>query len=116
MVTPPVPISLNEGEKEKLLSIVHSRTLGHSMVQCTQIVLACAEGEYHVMIAKRLGVSHVTVGEWHRRHLDQGVDGRQDQHHLDRPCPLRPLWPHPSAGHLGRGRPRLGHALPQTRG
>ena len=55
---PPIPISLGEGEKEKLRSGAHSRTLGHGMVQRAQIVLACAEGESQVMIAKRLEPCH----------------------------------------------------------
>lgn len=47
--------SIYEGEKEKWLSIAHSRLLPHGMVQRAQIVLACAEGESHVVIAQRLG-------------------------------------------------------------
>ncbi|MYE21109.1 MAG: helix-turn-helix domain-containing protein, partial [Synechococcus sp. SB0662_bin_45] len=70
---PPIPISLGEGEKEKLRSGAHSCTLGHGMVQRAQIVPACAEGESQVMIAKRLGVSPVTVGKWRRRYHAQGV-------------------------------------------
>ena len=71
----PIPIGLGEGEKEKLRSGAHSRTLGHGMVQRAQIVLACAEGESQVMIAKRLGVSPVTVGKWRRPYHAQGVAG-----------------------------------------
>ena len=78
---PPIPIRLNGG----LLSIVHSRTLPHGMVQRAQILLACAEGESQVMIAKRLGVSHVTVGKWRRHFHHQGVEGLHDEQRPGRP-------------------------------
>ena len=46
-----------------------SRSLGHGLVRAqivlerAQIVLSCGEGESHVVIAQRLGISHVTVGK-----------------------------------------------------
>ena len=40
-----------------------SRSLGHGLVQRAQIALSCGEGESHVVIAQRLGISHVTVGK-----------------------------------------------------
>ena len=40
-----------------------SRSLGHGLVQRAQIVLSCGGGESHVVIAQRLGISHVTVGK-----------------------------------------------------
>ncbi|MYF35913.1 MAG: helix-turn-helix domain-containing protein [Synechococcus sp. SB0678_bin_12] len=39
----------------------------------------------HVVIAKRLGVSHVTVGKWRRRYHDQGVAGLHDEQRPGRP-------------------------------
>ena len=52
---PAIPLSLEEGEKEKLESVVCSRPLPHSKVQRVQIVLECAEGESQAVIAERLG-------------------------------------------------------------
>ncbi|MYF37083.1 MAG: helix-turn-helix domain-containing protein [Synechococcus sp. SB0678_bin_12] len=36
-------------------------------MQRAQIVLSWAKGEFHTVIAQRLGISHVTVGKWCRR-------------------------------------------------
>ena len=45
----------------------HYRTLPYGLVQPAQIVPACTAGDPHVVIAKQLGLSHVTVGKWRRR-------------------------------------------------
>ena len=82
---PPIPIRLGEEEEEELESMARSRRLGHGLVQRAQIVLACAEGESHVVIAQRLGISHVTVGKWRRRFHDQGIKGLQDEQRPGRP-------------------------------
>ena len=82
---PPIPISLNEAEKAQLQSIARSLSLPHGMVRRAQIVLACAEGESHVAIAKRLGVSNMTVGKWRRRFHDHGIEGLDDEQRPGRP-------------------------------
>ena len=66
-------------------SIAGSRTLPHSKVQRAQIVLGCAEGESQGLIAKRLGLSPVTVGKWRRRYQDHGLEGLQDEQGPGRP-------------------------------
>ncbi len=73
------------GKREELVGIAHSRRLLHGMVQRGQIVLACAEGESHLAIAKRLGISHATVGRWGRRYHDHGIEGLQDEQGTSRP-------------------------------
>ena len=82
---PAIPLRLKEGEKEDLESIAGSRTLPYSKVQRAQIVLGCAEGESHGMIAKRLGLSPVTIGKWRRRYHDRGIAGLQDEQRPGRP-------------------------------
>ena len=57
---PVIPLSLKEGEE--LRSIAGSRTLPHGK-QRAQIVLGCGEGESQGLIAKRLGLIPVTVGQ-----------------------------------------------------
>ena len=59
---PVIPLSLKEREEEELRSIAGSRTLPHGK-QRAQIVLGCGEGESQGLIAKRLGLSPVTVGQ-----------------------------------------------------
>ena len=69
------PIRLDDQGKDQLRSMVRSRSQPHGMVQHARIVLACAEGESHVAIGSRLGISKMTVGKWRRRYLEQGIEG-----------------------------------------
>ena len=55
------------------------------MVQRARIVLACAEGESHVAIASRLGISKMTVGKWRRRYLEQGIESLEEEERPGRP-------------------------------
>ncbi len=64
---PVAAVSLSDEEKSHPLSIVRSRSPPHAVVQRAQIVLACAQGESNTTLAKRVGLSHITVGKWHRR-------------------------------------------------
>ena len=50
-----------------------------------RIVLAAAEGEANERIAARVGVSKVTVLQWRRRYLEQGLAGLADQPRSGRP-------------------------------
>ena len=76
---PPIPIQLSEEEREELQSMTRSLKLPHGLVRRAQIVLACAEGESHLLIAKGLGVSNITVGKWRRRFHHHGIAGLYDQ-------------------------------------
>ena len=82
---PAIPLSLKEPEKEELKTIAGSRTLPHSRVQRAQIVLWCAQGESHGVIAKRLGLSPITVGKWRRRYHARGLEGLEDEQRPGRP-------------------------------
>ena len=75
---PPIPVQLSEGEKEELQCMTRSLKLPHGFVRRAQVILACAEGESHVEIGKRVGVSNVTVGKWRRRFHHQGIEGLQE--------------------------------------
>ena len=80
---PVIPLSLKEGEE--LRSITGYRTLPHGKVQRAQVVPGCAEGESQGLIAKRLGLSPVTVGKWCRRYQDRGLEGLQNEQPPGRP-------------------------------
>lgn len=56
-----------------------SLSLPHGLVRRAQIVLACAEGESHLEVAKQLGVSNMTVGKRRRRFHDHGIEGLHDE-------------------------------------
>ena len=79
------PILLNPDEKSQLLSLVQSRTLPHGLVQRTQIVLACAEGEPGIAIAARLRLNKNTVVKWRKRYLEYGLEGLHDELRAGRP-------------------------------
>jgi putative transposase len=45
----------------------------HSIVQRAQIVLACGADETNTAIAKRMGLSGMTVGKWRKRYRELGL-------------------------------------------
>jgi putative transposase len=57
----------------------------HSIVQRAQIVLACGAGETNTAIAKRMGLTGMTVGKWRKRYRDLGLEGLHDELRPGRP-------------------------------
>jgi len=82
---PVVPIVLNEDEKMQLESLAKSRALPHGLVQRAQIVLASADGEANVAIAKRLKLNKATVGKWRQRYREFGIEGLHEELRPGRP-------------------------------
>lgn len=62
------PLVLREDEVQLLRSLANSLSLPHSIVQRAQIVLACEAGETTMAIAKRLGLTGMTLGQWRKRY------------------------------------------------
>ena len=62
------PLVLSEDEIQQLQALAGSRSLPHSIVQRAQIVLACGAGETNTAIAKRMGLTGMTVGKWRKRY------------------------------------------------
>jgi putative transposase len=79
------PLVLSDDEVQQLQSVVNSRSLAYSIVQRTQIVLACAAGETNTAISKRMGLTAMTVGKWRKRYLDLGLEGLHDELRPGRP-------------------------------
>ena len=73
------PLELSEDEVQQLQALAHSRSLPHSIVQRAQIVLACGAGETNTAIAKRMGVTGMTVGKWRKRYRELGLEGLRDE-------------------------------------
>jgi transposase len=67
-------------ERTTLFELARSRTTPHGLVIRAQIVLASADGEASISIARRMGVSMPTVGKWRRRFLESGLVGLYDEH------------------------------------
>ena len=73
---PMPPLALDEDEIRQLQALANSRSLPHSIVQRAQIVLACGSGETNTAIAKRIGLTGMTVVKWRKRDLEQGLVSR----------------------------------------
>ena len=79
------PLVLSEDEVQQLQALANSRSLPHSIVQRAQIVLACGAGETNTSIAKRMGLTGMTVGKWRKRYRELGLEGLHDELRPGRP-------------------------------
>ena len=82
---PMPPLVLSDDEVQQLQALAKSRSLPHSIVQRAQIVLACGAGEANTAIAKRMGLTGMTVGKWRKRYLELGLEGLHDELRPGRP-------------------------------
>jgi len=82
---PMAPLVLGDDEVQQLQGIASSRSLPHSIVQRAQIVLACGAGETNTSIARRMGLTGMTVGKWRKRYLELGLEGLHDELRPGRP-------------------------------
>ena len=82
---PMPPLVLCENDVREFRSIANSRSLPHAPVQRAQIVLACSTGETNTMIAKRIGVTGMTVGKWRKRYREFAIEELHDELRPGRP-------------------------------
>ena len=76
----PAPIvSLSDDERETLQQWTRRPKTVQSLAQRARFILACAEGQSNIAIAKRFHVTHQTVGKWRTRFLDKRLDGLLDE-------------------------------------
>ena len=54
-------------------------------MQRAQIVLACGAGETNTAIARRMGLTGMTVGKWRKRYRALGLEGLHDELRPGRP-------------------------------
>lgn len=81
-------IRLEPEEREQLESLARSRTLAHSLVVRSRVVLLAASGATNLEIADRVGLSRISVGKWRRRYAEEGIGGLYDQLRPGRPRTL----------------------------
>ena len=67
MARPTKAINLSQEQNELLTRLAHSRTLCHSLVQRTQIILKASQRINNKRISQELGVSEDMVGLWRQR-------------------------------------------------
>jgi hypothetical protein len=84
------PLVLSEDEVQQLQALASSRSLPHSIVQRAQIMLACGAGVTNTAIAKRMGLTGMTVGKGRKRYRELGLEGLHDELRPGRPRTMRP--------------------------
>jgi len=75
---PPVELRLTSEDEKTLLRFARGRTVSQALALRAKLVLRCAAGEPHHVIAAKLGVSMQTVWKWRRRFAEAGVEGLSD--------------------------------------
>jgi putative transposase len=76
MGRPNAELVLSEGERSRLTSIAHSRSISAALVTRARIVLAAAAGAPDSAIAQRLELKRATVGKWRIRFLAGNLESR----------------------------------------
>jgi transposase len=66
-------LEVEDGQRETLELLAHSRSAPHQQVRRAQALLLAAAGEANVRIAERLGVTVVTVRAWRERFAQAGL-------------------------------------------
>ena len=86
MATPKaIAIELSETEAVELASRLRRRRVARADAMRAEIVLLAAERVSNLAIAKRLGITRVTVTTWRRRFAEKRLDGL-----LNEPRPVAP--------------------------
>ena len=78
-------VSLQAEDRAQLEGFSRSRSLPHSLVARSRIVLLAADGVPNIEIAARVGLSRLSVGKWRRRYVQAGIGGLYDQLRPGRP-------------------------------
>ena len=76
--TPVVELRLAAEDREALERYARGRAVSQALALRARIVLRCASGELHHVIAGELGITGQTVGKWRRRFAAAGVAGLSD--------------------------------------
>ena len=74
-----VGIELDEAERCELAARTRRRKISRADAMRAEIVLLAADGATNLAIAKRLGVTRVTVATWRKRFAAKRLDGLADE-------------------------------------
>lgn len=72
-------LTVSAEQRAVLEGYCRRRKTAHGLAQRAEIVLACVDGLPNTTVARRLGVSRLTVGKWRNRFLQAGIDGLFDE-------------------------------------
>jgi len=76
---PIAPLSLAVEERETLQRWARRPKSAQALAQRSRIVLECASGSANTAVARKLGVTHQTVGKWRQRFVERRLDGLLDE-------------------------------------
>ncbi len=76
---PIAPLSLAAEERETLERWARRPKSAQALAQRSRMVLECAVGSPNLAVARKLGVTHQTVGKWRQRFLERRLDGLLDE-------------------------------------
>src|SRR5438128_3067373 len=76
---PKRPLTLTEGEQERLQSLAHRARSQPALARRARVVLACAQGRANQSVAKKLRCSLGMVGKWRSRFLKARLEGLYDE-------------------------------------
>jgi transposase len=73
------PLLLRQHDRDKLVGLTRSSSVGAGLAARARIVLLAAEGTPNVEIARLVGVSRPTVNVWRARYVERGLAGLADE-------------------------------------
>jgi transposase len=73
------PLLLRQNDRDKLVGLTRSSSVGAGLAARARIVLLAAEGTPNVEIARLVGVSRPTVNVWRARYVERGLAGLADE-------------------------------------
>src|ERR1700729_3136321 len=76
---PIAPLSLTVEELETLGRWARRPKSAQALAQRSRIVLECAAGNPNTAVARKLGLTHQTVGKWRQRFIERRLDGLLDE-------------------------------------
>ena len=73
------PLLLRDNDREELVVLTRSSSVGAGLAARARIVLLAAEGTPNVEIARLVGVSRPTVNAWRTRYAERGLHGLAEE-------------------------------------
>src|SRR5579864_5645324 len=78
-------LALRDGDRERLVSLTRSTTVGAGLAQRARVVLLAAGGDSNTAISTRVGMSRPKVIKWRNRYRERGIAGLSDAERSGRP-------------------------------
>jgi len=84
------PLLLRESDREELVRLTRSSSVGAGLAARARIVLLAADGTPNVEIAQLVGMSRPTVNVWRARYVERGLAGLADERRSGRKRSIDP--------------------------